>query len=140
MKLKMHSDGGSLSNPGQAASAYLIYNAETGELLSSKGIAIGIASNNVAEYKGLIAGLTAIRDGIRSGEFAQVESIAVFADSELMVKQINGLYKVKHADMRDLYMEVKMLENEINLPITYTHVLRDKNADADALVKKALGR
>lgn len=140
MKLKIHSDGGSLSNPGQAASAYLIYNAETGALLASHGFAIGIASNNVAEYKGLIAGLTAVRDGIQQGTYKDIESVAVFADSELMIKQINGLYKVKHADMRDLYMEIKMLENEINLPISYTHVLRDKNAEADALVKKALGR
>lgn len=140
MKLVVHTDGGSLSNPGQAAIGYLIYNEDKSKLLFSEGLPIGVASNNVAEYTALVTALTKIRELLDDKTLADVDSIQVYADSELMVKQLNGLYKVKHADMRDLLMKVRMCEGDLGLPIIYTHVLRDKNAAADALVKKALGR
>ena len=136
MKITIYSDGGSLNNPGRAASAFLIY--ADGKLLHKEGKYIGIASNNVAEYTGLINALTKVVELCKDGSITNLESVSCIADSELMVKQLNGLYKVKNADMRDLYMKVKMLEAEINVSISYTHVLRDKNAEADALVKKAL--
>ena len=75
---------------------------------------------------------------VKDGTIKNLESISCIADSQLMVNQMNGIYKIKHADMRDLYMKVKMLEAELNVPFKYTHVLREKNADADALVKQAL--
>lgn len=137
MIIKIHTDGGSLNNPGQAASAYVIY--FDGVVEVEHGEAIGIASNNVAEYTALCMGLEKIKSLIAERNL-NVERVAVFADSELMIKQVTGLYKIKHPDMRDLYMKVKMLENELNIPISYTHVLRERNAMADALVKKALGQ
>lgn len=139
MKLKIHTDGGSLSNPGQAAIGYLIYD-EAGKLLFSEGKAIGIASNNVAEYTALVTALSKVRDLLAAGTLPPIDAITCVADSELMVKQLNGLYKVKHADMRNLLFKVRVLEGELRLPIIYTNVLRDKNTEADALVKKALGR
>jgi ribonuclease HI len=137
MKLKIHTDGGSLQNPGQAASAFLIYNAETNELLYSHGLAIGIASNNVAEYTALIKALKHVTEMQKT---LSIESVQIVADSELMIRQVNGIYKVKHADMKPLFSQVKVLEMTLGVPISYVHVLRDKNAEADALVKKALGR
>jgi ribonuclease HI len=138
MQLTIFTDGGSLNNPGQAATGYLIYEGKT--LITKKGQAIGIATNNVAEYTGLISALSKVKRMIDEGTITHLDCISCFADSELMVKQLNGLYKVKNPDMRDLLMKVRMLENEINVPIFYTHVLRDKNKQADALVKEALGR
>ncbi|MCX7996998.1 MAG: ribonuclease HI family protein [Patescibacteria group bacterium] len=140
MKLVVHTDGGSLSNPGQAAIGYLIYTQDKSELIHSAGRAIGVASNNVAEYTALITALAEIANLRAQGTIKDLESIQVFADSELMIKQINGLYKVKHSDMRDLLMQVRMKENELGVPIVYTHILREKNAEADKLVKQALGR
>ncbi len=139
MKLKIHTDGGSLSNPGQAAIGYLIYD-ESGTLLFSEGLPIGIASNNVAEYTALVTALTKTKELIDNGTLKDITAISCFADSELMVKQLNGLYKVKHADMRDLLFKVRVAEGDLKIPVTFTHVLREKNAAADALVKKALGR
>jgi ribonuclease HI len=137
MHLTIYTDGGSLNNPGQAAIGYLIYNGST--LIIKHGEAIGIASNNVAEYTGLIHALTKVRDLLQHNQVSDLEKISCFADSELMVKQLNGIYKVKNPDMRDLLMKVRVLESELNLPISYTHVLRNKNKEADALVKQALG-
>jgi len=137
MKLTVHTDGGSLNNPGQAGIGFLIHEGTT--LFHTHSEAIGIASNNVAEYTALIRALTYIKEQISSGKWT-VESILVKADSELMIKQVTGLYKVKNADLRALHSQVKILEMELGIPITYQHVLRHLNAEADALVKKAVGR
>ncbi len=137
MELTIYTDGGSLNNPGPAASAYLIY--RSGLLLHKQGVAIGVATNNEAEYTALIMALEKARD-IITGSEVKITSIKVISDSELMIKQLNGLYKVKHAVMREKIMRVRVLEGEINMPIVYTHVLRENNTEADALVKKALGR
>jgi len=139
MKLKIHTDGGALNNPGPAGIGYLIY-LEDGSLYFSEGKAIGTASNNVAEYTALVTALTKVNELIKNGELRDVKSISVFADSELMIKQINGLYKVKHADMRDLLFKIRIAEGDLGIPVIYTHVLRDKNAAADKLVKTSLGR
>ncbi|MFW5703843.1 MAG: ribonuclease HI family protein [Patescibacteria group bacterium] len=139
MKLKIHTDGGSLSNPGQAAIGYLLY-AEDGSVLFSEGKAIGVASNNVAEYTALVQALTKTHELMQTGKLSNIESIAVFADSELMVKQLKGLYKVKHSAMRDLIFQVRVAEGNVGVPVSYTHVLREKNAAADKLVKEALGK
>ena len=135
MNCTIYTDGGSLNNPGQAAYAFVIYFDDKLEYKFSE--AIGVATNNIAEYTGLIKAFEKIKEYKKTHA---IEKIFVFADSELMVKQLNGLYKVKNADLLDCVMKVRYLESEINLPIRYTHVLREKNALADSLVKKALGR
>lgn len=135
MKLTIHTDGGSLNNPGPAASAFLIHS--EGKLIHQYKEAIGVATNNFAEYTALIRALTYVKEHLGA---KGVESIHVIADSELMIRQVNGVYKVKHPDIKPLHTQVKLLEMEIALPISYSHVLREKNAEADALVKQALGR
>lgn len=134
MQITIHTDGGSLNNPGKAASAFLIHS--EGKLLHTYNEYIGIASNNVAEYTALIRALTYVKDNLKDS----VEKIHIFADSELMIRQVTGIYKVKNADIKTLHTQVKLLEMELSIPIVYTHVLREKNAEADALVKQALGR
>lgn len=135
MQITVYTDGGSLNNPGKAAIGYLIYLAD--KLHYKHSQFIGIASNNVAEYTALISALTYIKDNILP-QGLSIERIKVIADSELMIKQLNGLYKVKNQDMKKLFPQVKELEMFMGIPIQYVHVLREKNSQADALVKQAL--
>lgn len=135
MTITIYTDGGSLNNPGEAAIAYVIYTGKTLRTQFTKRI--GTASNNVAEYTALIEALNTVKNTLKN---QAVDSIRVFADSLLMVNQLNGLYKIKEARLQELHLQVKLLEREISIPITYTHVLRDKNQVADSLVKKALAK
>ncbi len=134
MQITIHTDGGSLNNPGRAASAFLVHS--DGKLLHKYNEYIGIASNNVAEYTALIRALEYVKNNLSE----TVSKIHVFADSELMIRQVTGIYKVKNADIKPLHTKIKMLEMELGIPILYTHVLREKNSEADALVKAALGK
>jgi len=135
MHITIYTDGGSLNNPGQAAYGFAIYLDE--KLHYKEGKAIGIATNNVAEYTGLIKALEKTIDIISSHP---VKSVDVYSDSQLMVRQLKGEYKVKKSHLQALVLSVRNAEGGIGIPITYHHVLRDKNELADSLVKKALGR
>jgi ribonuclease HI len=138
MELKIHTDGGALNNPGPAASAFVLY--LNGKEVFKEGKAIGPATNNDAEYTALIHALTKVIEMKNSGTLNDVESISVFADSNLMVSQVNGLWKVKHGAIKEYILKIRSLEMEIGLPIKYTYVPREENTVADGLVKKALGR
>lgn len=133
MNLIIYTDGGSLNNPGKAASAYLIYNGN--KLLFKGSKYLGIASNNVAEYTALILALEKVREIQKTD---RVDAISCFADSNLMVSQLNGVYKIKHPDMKRLAQQIKLLEMEIGIIPVYKHVMREKNTEADALVKEVL--
>ena len=136
MILRVYTDGGSLNNPGKAASAYIIY--QDNELLAQEGKNIGINSNNVAEYRALIMAWEKIITLLRNKTFTSVEKIEFISDSLLMVNQLLGIYRVKDQDLKQLYLKVKELETKTRIKFTYTHVLREKNSQADSLVKKAL--
>lgn len=138
MILKIHTDGGALNNPGPAASAFVLYIDD--KEVYSEGKEIGSATNNDAEYTALINALKKVKEMQNSNTLQGVEKISVFADSSLVVNQMNGLWKVKHAPIQKYVFEVHALENEIGLPISYTYVPREENTVADGLVKKALGR
>lgn len=127
-KLIIYTDGGSRNNPGPAGIGYVIKD-ENGNNLEAKGEYIGTATNNVAEYSALIKALHAAK------KFDH-ESTECFLDSELVVKQIKGEYKVKNEDLKKLLDEVRELIFFKN--ITFTHILRAKNKEADALYNKAL--
>jgi len=122
-------DGGSRGNPGPAAAAFVL-NDTSGRQLQAKGFVLGRATNNVAEYTGLIKALQA------AGHLG-AEKLAVFSDSELLVRQINGQYKVKSEQIRPLFQQaVSLLEQFKDWKVT--HVLRGKNKQADGLVNQAL--
>ncbi len=138
MALSIYTDGGSLNNPGQAAYAFVIY--KDSILITSRAERIGIATNNIAEYTGLIKALEETKkllSSIKNLE-SKISSIEVYSDSSLMVNQLNGLFKVKNSKIREFVFKIRSLEGEINLPIIYIHIYREKNQLADSLVKKVL--
>ena len=136
MHLTIYTDGGSLNNPGEAASAFVIYH--DGKVLHQEGKRLGIATNNEAEYTAMVLALEKVIELQKHGMI--VSKLSVFSDSALMVNQLNGLFKVTKAHIREFIMKIRILEQEVGIPVSYTHVLREKNQLADSLVKKALGR
>jgi ribonuclease HI len=131
VKATLYTDGGSRGNPGPAASAFVL-EADNGTVLDARGDTIGVATNNVAEYKALLAGLEA---AVRAG----VDELEVVSDSELLVKQMRGEYKIKNAALRDLSLEAARLAREIG-SVRYRAVRREHNELADSLVNEALDR
>ena len=129
MKATLWTDGGSRGNPGPAAFAYVL-EAEDGTVLDARGEAIGVATNNVAEYQALVAGLE------RAAE-AGVSELEVVSDSELLVRQMQGAYRVKNRALQELFVEASRLAREIG-KVTYRAVRREHNELADRLVNEAL--
>ena len=129
MKGRLFTDGGARGNPGPAAYAYVLED-EDGEVVAAHGQAIGVATNNVAEYSALIAGL---EKAVELG----VDELDVISDSELMVKQMRGEYRVKNDALRELSLRAGRLGRELGA-IRYTAVRREHNKLADQLVNDAL--
>jgi probable phosphoglycerate mutase len=125
----VEADGGSRGNPGPAAYGALVKDADTGRVLAEEGTTIGVASNNVAEYNGLIAGLR------MAEQVAPGAAIEVRMDSKLVVEQMSGRWKIKHADMKPLALEANRLAPS---GTTYTWVPRELNKHADRLANEAL--
>jgi ribonuclease HI len=126
---RLFTDGGARGNPGPAAYGYVL-EAEDGTVLASHAELIGTATNNVAEYSGLVAGL-------RKAIELQVPEVEVVSDSELMVKQMRGEYRVKNAGLRALFDQADRLARELG-NVEYRHVKREQNEEADRLVNEAL--
>jgi ribonuclease HI len=129
VKARLFTDGGSRGNPGPAAAAYVL-EADDGTVLAAHGEAIGVATNNVAEYRALIAGLEQARD-------LGVDDLEVVSDSELVVKQMRGEYKVKKVELRELALRAAELARGIG-EVRYRAVRREHNELADQLVNVAL--
>jgi ribonuclease HI len=129
MKAKLSTDGGARGNPGPAAYGYVL-EAEDGTVLDARGERIGVATNNVAEYRALIAGLE------RAVELG-VDELEVVSDSELLVKQMQGEYRVKNETLRELNEDANVLERKLGR-VRYTAVRREHNELADRLVNEAL--
>ena len=129
MKAKLSTDGGARGNPGPAAYGYVL-EADDGTVLDARGETIGVATNNVAEYRALIAGLEkAVELGI--------DELEVVSDSELLVKQMQGEYRVKNEALRELNDEANSLERKLGR-VRYKAVRREHNELADKLVNDAL--
>jgi len=125
----IEADGGSRGNPGPAAYGAVLKDADTGKVIAEEGTTIGVASNNVAEYSGLIAGL-------RLAEaYAPEAEVEVRMDSKLVVEQMSGRWKIKHPDMKPLAREASRLAP---FGTTYTWVPREQNRHADRLANEAL--
>lgn len=128
-RLVIEADGGSRGNPGPAAYGALVLDAETGEVLNSEGLGLGRATNNVAEYSGLIAGL----------EMAHAidpnAAVDVRMDSKLVIEQMAGHWLVKHPDMVPLVARARQLRPA---RVTWSWVPREQNKAADALLNAAL--
>ncbi len=129
MKVIAHVDGGARGNPGPAAAACVI-STPAGDVLGEHAQLLGKATNNVAEYRALLLGLASARE-------LGASEVEVVGDSELIAKQVRGIYKVKHPAMRPLYLEAMEALRGFERWSIRT-VPRAQNADADALVNAAL--
>ena len=125
----IEADGGSRGNPGPAAAGAVISTPD-GDVLDEASETIGVATNNVAEYRGLLLGLDRARE-------LGASEVEVVNDSELVAKQVNGLYKVKHRDMKPLHAAAMQALQSFER-WTMRSVPREQNAGADALVNQAL--
>jgi len=129
VKAKLSTDGGARGNPGPAAYGYVLED-EDGTVLDARGETIGVATNNVAEYRALIAGLE------KAVELS-IDELEVISDSELLVKQMQGEYRVKNEALRELNDEANFLEKKLGR-VRYKAVRREHNELADKLVNDAL--
>ena len=130
MKVIVECDGGSRGNPGPAGFGCVVWSADHGTLLAEHKQAIGITTNNVAEYRALIAGLEEAR---RLG----AAEVAVAADSKLIIEQMSGRWKVKHPDMAELHQQARALASTFDA-VTYEWIPRERNAHADRLANEAM--
>jgi ribonuclease HI len=134
-ELIIHTDGGSRGNPGPAACAFV---AELdGKKLAEKSKYLDITTNNVAEYQGVLLALDWLLANISS---LAADKILFLLDSELVVKQITGLYRVKKPELQILNLSIKKSTKDISSKINYQNVPREENKDADRLVNEELDR
>jgi ribonuclease H / adenosylcobalamin/alpha-ribazole phosphatase len=129
VKARLSTDGGARGNPGPAAYGFVL-ESDNGTVLAAEGAAIGVATNNVAEYRALIAGL-------ERALVLGVDEVEVVSDSELLVKQMRGEYKVKNETLRGLSLEASRLGRRLR-SVSYKAVRREHNELADRLVNEAL--
>ncbi|MCF6510077.1 bifunctional RNase H/acid phosphatase [Blastococcus sp. MG754426] len=127
----VEADGGSRGNPGPAGYGALVRDADTGRVLAERAASVGRATNNVAEYGGLVAGLQAALDLDASAE------VEVRMDSKLVVEQMSGRWKIKHPDMQQLALQARAIARKLG-GVRYTWVPRAQNGAADALANSAM--
>lgn len=130
MKVIIEADGGSRGNPGIAGSGTLIYNADRSQVLKKYSYVVGKATNNVAEYHGLL-------NGLRGAAELGATEVSVRMDSKLVVEQMSGRWKIKHPDMKELALECKKVASSIG-SVSYDWIPRSENSHADALANKAM--
>jgi ribonuclease HI len=130
-RLRMFTDGASRGNPGEAGIGVLIED-ESGHILKRLARYLGKATNNQAEY-------TALVDGLKAAAALGADEVSVFADSELVVKQMKGEYKVKNADLQEKHAEAKRVAAGFK-KVAYTYIPREKNKEADALANEAIDK
>lgn len=135
MKLVVHADGGSRGNPGPAAYGAVIADPK-GRILARLGKAIGITTNNQAEYSGVIAAMEHIKRLISQGQ--EISELEFYLDSDLIVNQLSGKYKIKSTGLAMLAKKAKNLEKEISVSAIYKYVPRDQNKLADKIVNQVL--
>jgi len=130
LRVKVNIDGGARGNPGPAAAGVVIRSADDGTVLHEAGIFLGRATNNVAEYSGLIAALEAAS---RLG----ADEAEVLSDSELLVKQMSGDYRVRNDGLKPLFAQARQLAGKFKR-FSLRHVSREQNTRADRLVRQAI--
>ncbi|MCK5755154.1 MAG: reverse transcriptase-like protein, partial [Mycobacterium sp.] len=130
MRVRVEADGGSRGNPGPAGYGAVVWDADRSAVLAEAKSAIGTATNNVAEYRGLIAGLEAAA-GLGADE------VDVFMDSKLIVEQMAGRWRVKHPDLAPLHRQAAQLARGF-ARVGYSWIPREQNSDADRLANQAM--
>lgn len=134
--LTVYCDGGSRGNPGPAASAFVVQDTNN-EVVFQQGFFLGTATNNQAEYLAVIEALRWV--STMNPEPTNQQTINFYLDSELVVKQINGLYKIKDPNLKNKYLEIKnLIANNKLLIANFINIPREKNSQADLLVNQTL--
>ncbi len=136
-KLNLFTDGGARGNPGPGAIGVYIRD-ENNRQIAGFGKKIGISTNNTAEYKAVVEGLSWILEN--KEKLSREVKINFFLDSNLVCSQITGLFKIKNSQLRDLLFQVRQIESDIDIPINYSYIPREKNKEADKYVNLALDR
>ena len=135
-KFIVHTDGGARGNPGPAAIGVVIEGSSVGK--KEYGEYIGEATNNEAEYKAVIFALKKLKHLIGSAE-SKTSAVEVFLDSELIERQLNGEYKIKEKNLQNYFVEVWNLKSDFG-SVSFRHVRREENTDADRIVNQVLDR
>lgn len=135
MKVKVYTDGGSKGNPGPAAIGIVFYD-EHDRVLFAHREDIGIETNNTAEYRAVMKAYELLISTLKPQY--PIEKVEWHADSLLVVQQLKGVYKIKQAHIQTYVDQIRVYEKELGLPVSYTHVMREKNKLADALVNDAV--
>lgn len=135
--LLIKTDGGARGNPGPAATGIYIADNNSKKKIHSFGKYIGETTNNVAEYMAVVQALTWVKENI-SVLRRQYTSILLISDSNLLVNQVKGLFKIKNARLGKLVFKIKTLEQSISLIINYKHVKREFNTEPDAILNNIL--
>ena len=130
MKAKAFIDGSSLGNPGEAGYGVVLMD-EEGRFLKIVGEYIGHATNNTAEYRGLIGCLQLARD-------AGIRSMTVYSDSQLLVRQMQGIYRIKQPHLRVMFEEIRKILDQTSIQLEMVHIPREKNEQADSLARRAV--
>jgi ribonuclease HI len=138
MHYTLYADGGARGNPGPAGAGAVVFDA-TGKRVAEVADYLGIATNNIAEYEAVLRGLKALLATF-SPEQMKVASVEIRMDSKLVIEQLRGNYKVKHPNLVPRFLEVKNLIARSFPTISYTHVPRERNKDADALANEAMDK
>jgi ribonuclease HI len=125
----LYTDGGSRGNPGPSATGVVIKD-QTGNVLAAYGEYLGIQTNNIAEYSALLSGLT------RAKQLGATQ-VDCILDSELIVKQMNGIYRVRNPELQKIFVKIYNLRQQFK-SVTFRHILRAGNKEADAEVNKTL--
>ena len=136
MTINVYTDGGSRGNPGHSGYGLVIYD-NNQKILFQESKYLGIKTNNEAEYAGLIGALIWINNNQNS---LKISKINFNSDSQLMIRQLTGLYKVKAPNLIPIFLKAKDLINSISSPITFKDVRRDFNKLADQLANEAMDR
>jgi ribonuclease HI len=138
MKFTLYADGGSRGNPGPAGAGAVVFDAG-GKRVVEVADFLGIATNNVAEYEAVLRGLRKLSDTFHSDILLHTP-LLIRMDSNLVIEQLKGNYKVKHPNLISRYLEVKNVISRHFPQATFEHVRREYNADADALANEAMDR
>lgn len=136
MTINVYTDGGSRGNPGHSGYGLVIYD-DNQKILFQESKYLGVKTNNEAEYAGLIGALIWINNNQNS---LKISKINFNSDSQLMIRQLTGLYKVKAPNLIPIFLKAKDLINSISSPITFKDVRRDFNKLADQLANEAMDR
>ena len=136
MRFTIHADGGARGNPGPAGAGAVVRD-EAGKTVASISEFLGHATNNVAEYTALISAFDALLAELQ--ENAHSANVDVFMDSKLVIEQMKGAWKVKHTNMKPLQARAASLARQFG-SVSFTHIPREKNGDADALANEAMDR